>query len=277
MSVHVLDRVKVGSSRRSDAKDWAARVGRAGYVGRGALYVIVGWLAGRLAFGDHPAAADQKGALLVVDRGPLGSWLVALLGLLFAAYAAYRFALAILNPEDDGIPKRLYLAVRGVLYLVFAWAAWRIVMGNPGSGSSGEKQRDLTLQVLGWPFGRWIVVAVGLGVIGSGLWHVWRGVTGRFAKDLKEHEMPEGVSQAVLASGTFGSVARGVAFALVGIFLVHLGWSYDAASPVGLDESLARLAAESWGRPALFVVGIGLAAYGVFTVMRARYQRVMGQ
>jgi len=271
---------RLGSSRTSRSRSadrrrsaWAERLGRAGLVGRGLLYVVIGWLATRLAFGDRSAPADQSGALQAVVRQPFGRLLVLVLAVLFAAYALYRLVLAVFNPEDDGLAKRVWCGWRAVFYGFLTVAALTVAM-RPRS-PSGHKERDLTVRALELPGGRWFVVIVGAVLIGSGLWHGWRVVTGKFADDLKHDEMPDGVEHTVHTVGVVGSLARMVSFALVGAFLVRVGWMFDPSSPVGLDESLAKVRDASWGQAALVAVGVGLIAFGLFALARSRYQRIL--
>ena len=274
--MEVVERLGIGGRHSQHSQkdaSWPEWLGRAGLVGRGLLYVAIGWLAIRLALGDTSAHADQKGALQALAAQPFGRFMLFVLAVLFACYAAFRFALAVIDPEDDGIPKRAWYAWRGIFYAVLTWAAVSLAMGASG-GTNSNRERDLTVRVLELPLGRWLVVAIGLGIIGSGLWHGWRVVTGKFAKDLKHDEMPEGVERVVHTVGTAGSIARMVSFAMVGSFLVIAGWRFDPSSPVGLDESLARVAGASWGPLALILVGAGLIAFGLFAIARARYQRI---
>ena len=49
---------------------------------------------------------------------------------------------------------------------------------------------------------------------------------------------------------------------------------YDKTEPVGLDQSLRNVAVESWGPFVLMVTAIGLAAYGLFSFVEARWRRV---
>lgn len=278
--VQVTDRVQDALTRAGktsrDKHAVPSWFGRAGLVGRGLLYVVVGFLAVRVAFGDASSKPDQKGALAAVASQPFGRLMVLGLGVLFASYAIYRLTEAALDPDDDHLVQRVAAALRGLLYVALAFTAWSIALGGSSGGSEGT-ERDATVRALDVPGGRWLVAATGLGIIGAGLWHGWRAATGRFAKDLKEDEMPDAVERVMLVGGTIGSLARGIAFVLVGGFLTNAGVSHDPSKPVGLDESLAELASAPAGTGLLSVVGVGLAAYGLFAVGRARYQRIMGQ
>src|SRR5260370_9906479 len=80
----------------------AVRLGRIGYVTRGAVYLIVGWLALRAAVGIDTAAADKQGALEVVGQQPGGTVLLGLAGAGAAAVAVWGPVRAAVSPGSLG-------------------------------------------------------------------------------------------------------------------------------------------------------------------------------
>ncbi|HEX4979275.1 MAG TPA: DUF1206 domain-containing protein [Acidimicrobiales bacterium] len=262
---------RAGHGRR---RQWPVWLARAGLVGRGLLYLLIGWLAIRLAFGDTSAHADQKGALRALAAQPSGRVGLLALAALFTSYALFRASLAVLDPEDAGVAKRVWYAWRFAVYAFLAAAAVALARGKPVAG--GDSERDLTVRVLQVPMGRWAVVGAGLAIVAAGVWHGWRVVSGSFADDLRDGEMPAGVERIVGVVGALGTLARMISFGLVGAFLVRAGWRFDASEPVGLDESLAAVQRDAWGPVALVAVGVGLAAFGAFALARARYERIEG-
>ncbi|HUP84114.1 MAG TPA: DUF1206 domain-containing protein [Acidimicrobiales bacterium] len=261
------------------AKDspWVPRLARAGLVTRGLLHVVVGWLAIRVASGDQGRRADQQGALATLVRQPMGRVLVLALALGFLSYAAWRFVEAALDPEDKGTLKRIGCGLRGLLYVGLFASAMRLVVGGASKGGGGSsKQQDETARVLEWPFGRWLVMAVGLAVIGIGMWNGWRAVTRKFEKDLKRYEM-SGVERTwTTRLGMFGHIARMVAYGVAGFFLVRAGVRFEPHKGVGLDASLHELAGRSYGPWMLGAVGVGLIAFGVYQFALARYRQILG-
>jgi hypothetical protein len=170
------------------AKDspWMPRLARLGLVTRGALHLVVGWLAVRIAQGEPGRRADQQGALATLVRQPLGRFLVLALAAGFLAYAAWRFVEAALDPEDKGAVKRIGKALRGVFYVFLFASAMRMVVGGAAETSGkGSETQDITAKALGWPGGRALVVAAGLVLLAMGAWNGWRGITQKFEKDLK--------------------------------------------------------------------------------------------
>ncbi len=71
--------------------------------------------------------------------------------------------------------------------------------------------------------------------------------------------------------GRAGLGARAVVFVLTGLFLGIAAWYERAAEARGLDGVLRALEQQALGPALLAAVGIGLAAYGVFQVVRAQY------
>jgi hypothetical protein len=125
-----------------------------------------------------------------------------------------------------------------------------------------------------WPLGRWIVAAVGVGILGAGAFNLWRGVTGSFRKKLKLREMSELEEKTFRLVGGVGHVARGVVFGLIGFFLVRAAWQYDPKEAVGLDGALAEVLRQDYGDTLLGLVAGGLIAYGLYCFVEARYREV---
>ncbi|MBA3303458.1 MAG: DUF1206 domain-containing protein, partial [Acidimicrobiia bacterium] len=74
--------------------------------------------------------------------------------------------------------------------------------------------------------------------------------------------------------GVVGHCARAVVFAVVGWFLVRAAVEYDPDEARGLAGALRTLAAEEWGSVVLWLVALGLVAYGAFAALSARHQKL---
>ena len=153
---------------RAPARGW--RVARAGYAARGVVYALVGLLAVQTAFGAR-SATDTRGALQDVARQS-----TALLWLLAAGlfgYALWRIVQGFLDREHKGtdvkgLAHRRGPVGTGLLYGSLALAAVRHALGAaPAPG--GSDYQEWTARLMSQPFGRWLVAAVGIGVIAGGL------------------------------------------------------------------------------------------------------------
>lgn len=259
---------------------WLERMARAGLVARGLLYVVVGILATKVAFGHNGIQPDKQGALQAVVRQPFGRLLVLLVAVGFGGYAVWRFVEAAVGPVGERDThktrfKRLGYFLRGCLYTVFFGSAVKLFIWS-NTAASADPERDWTARVLDWPLGTWLVQGAGLVAIGAGLYIGWRGLSGKFAKRLKSLEMGPTLGLWVRAAGTVGNVARMLIVLMIGVLLITAARTHDPNQAVGIDGALKRLAERPYGPTLLVAVAVGLAAYGLFSFAEARYRRVGG-
>lgn len=260
-------------AHKAAGSDGVQRLARLGLLGRGTLYVVVAVLAANIARGSR-AQADRQGALRVVGDSVLGRVALAAVAIGFAGYAFWRLLEATVRPGEKKWPGRVAALAKAGLYTAFTVTTMEYVLTHE-SESANRKHMGLASRVLGWPLGRWIVAAAGLALVGAGVFNVYRGVSGRFRKHLKEHELAKEARPWVYVVAVFGLVSRGVAFALVGFFVVQAAVTYDAKKAQGLDASLRSLAKAPYGRPLLVVVAAGLAAFGLWCFLESRYRKVL--
>jgi hypothetical protein len=262
----------------ADKRPWLARLARLGMLAPGLLYVLIGALAVALALGHRQGNASRKGALNALAQHTWGLVVLALIAAGFAGYALWRFAVAALGEkveenDDLNVGKRLWYAVRGLMYCGLCFTTVQAMTGS-GGNSDTSAQRNKTAEVLSWPGGRLLVGAAGLGVVAYGIGSIYRGVTKKFADDLKLGRLSAGARTWFCRGGMFGWVARGLVLGLIGVFLVKAALSYDAKESKGLDAALATLAQQPYGRVLLAFVALGLVSFGLFYVVRARYREV---
>ena len=125
-----------------------------------------------------------------------------------------------------------------------------------------------------YPLGRWLVAGVGLGILGAGVFNVWRGLGGRFRKNLKRRKMSDTEDRVFTLVGMVRHLARGIVFGLIGFFLVRAAWQYDPNEAIGLDGALAKLLRQGYGDTLLGLVASGLIAYGLYCFVEARYREL---
>jgi hypothetical protein len=260
---------------------WGRRFARAGFVARGLIYGLIAALALAIAFGKRSKPADQEGALKTIAGQPFGKFLLVALAIGLAAFAFWCFAQAILGEKletakDVDVFKRIGLAALGLLYVGLCALCIGIVAGAGQTKQSGGNKGETraTRFALEQPAGRYIAIAVGIGIVVAGLVLVGFGLTRRFRDELKEHQMGGTERKWFTAIGVVGYVARGVVIALVGFFIARAAWQYDPKEAVGLDGALENLARAAYGPFLLGVVAVGLFAYAAFSLVEARYREI---
>jgi hypothetical protein len=253
------------ASRRAGNHPALETVARVGYVVNGVLHIVIGAIALQLAFGGNGSSADQSGALGTLADNALGLvtlWIavVAWLGL-----ALWQVTEAISGGWETS--DRLKAAAKAVVYLGLSWTAFRFASG---SGPSSKKQsRDFTATLMEKPAGQWLVAAVGLVIVGVGVYHVAKGWRKKFLEDLESRP-----GDWIVKAGRIGYIAKGVALAIVGGLFVLAAIRHKPSEATGLDGALRNLLGAPGGPVLLALVALGLIAFGIYSFGRARHARV---
>ena len=74
--------------------------------------------------------------------------------------------------------------------------------------------------------------------------------------------------------GQIGSVAKGIAIGLIGVLVVVAAMQFDPGKANGLDPALKTLAGHPWGVWLLALIGLGIAAFGIYCFAQAGYRKV---
>jgi hypothetical protein len=263
-----------GRAGDSDALEHLARIGLIAY---GVVHLLLAWLALQLAWGGGSGqSADQAGALATLAEQPLGRPLLWLLAVGLVALAAWQAAEVLrwrsrLSSTGDARKKALEKVVKSVakavLYAVLAVLAVRAATGGGGGGGGQQSAAG----VFGWPAGRWLVALVGLVVIGVGVYLVHKGVSKRFLEEVDLGSASPQTTRLVTRLGQAGFPAKGVALGVVGGLLVYAAVTFDPARAGGLDGALRTILSAPFGQVLLTLVAVGIAAFGAYCFVRARY------
>jgi hypothetical protein len=255
-------------------------MGRIGFVARGAVYVMVGWLALQAAVGSGTATPDQQGAFQAIAQQPAGIVLLGLVAIGLLAYAAWSVVRAVFDPERLGhdagaVVTRIGFAVAGLSYAGLALAAANLALGwGAAAQSSDAKTQDWTARLLSAPFGPPLVIVVGVIMLVVAATEFIRAYTANFRKYLSLEGLGPELHKWIVRVGRMGLAARGVVFALIGLFLIQAARQNDPSQAVGLGGALQKLAEQTYGEIWLGIVAAGLFMYGLFSFVEARYRRL---
>lgn len=250
-------------------------LGRVGFTARGVIYLLIGYLALRIAFGHGGAQADRQGALHRVAGQPFGTAMLWLLAAGFACMALWRGWTALLNPGGRKKPGgRLADGARAVFYASVSWGTAAYAAGVGGGSGSDKKSQDWTANALGLPGGRFLVAAAGLVLVGAGVTIAVRAVQQRFLRKLDTVTMHERTRQAVTALGVGGNGARGLVYSAAGVFVLVAAIRFDPHRAKGMDATLRVFSRTPAGPWLLVLVAVGLVLFGGFSFASARWRRL---
>lgn len=243
---------------------------RLGYAARGFVYVLLGWIA--LSTGRALSAGD---AVAAVERLPLAPLLLAVLAAGLFGYALFKLYAAAIDLDHRGNDHKGRLirfggALGGVGYIGLGWLALKVLAGeddanSAGSavGSSGAAQEAAT-DIAQAPGGEMLLMIGAAVVIGIAIGQLVIAWNASFMR-----EMPRCPGFAKPA-GQLGYAARALVIGMIGWFLLRA--ALDGERVRNFGDALALLKADhAW----LFAtVAAGLIAFGLTSLMMARYRRI---
>lgn len=251
-------------------------LGRVGLVAYGLVHMVLAGLGVRVAFGVPGQEADQRGAIAALaSLGAFGTVVLVVCVAGLASFALWQTCATVAGfrwtTGGERFRKRVGAAAKAISVLAIAAVAVRFLAGDPGP-SSGSRSRAAAASLLELPAGRWLVAGLAAFVLVVAATMVYTGLARTFLGDLVD-DVPRRVRRAAAVLGAFGNVARAVVFGVVGVLFVEAAVRGDPNRSGGIDEGLRSLVGASRGVPALLVVSAGLAAFGVYCLIDARYRR----
>jgi hypothetical protein len=247
---------------------------RAGYGARGVVFLMVAALA--LFSGFAGAEPDTNSALETLLQQPFGRVWIGLIGLGLAGFVVWRLAQSLANADgqdDDAKGYAIRAALFGSAVTYAGLALTSILMAlqmSTGSGGSGGEE-GIAAWVMSQPFGRYLAGIIGIGFIIGGIVTAMKGIKRSFGRYLELDA--EKNSPAVLIS-IYGLVARGVVFGIIGVLFLYAAFNVDPEQAGGMAEAMAWLRELPFGGIIYAVVALGLAAFGIYNFVEARYRRI---
>jgi Domain of Unknown Function (DUF1206) len=269
-----------GTVKHAAANPQLELLERLGYVVRGVLYAVMGFLALRIALATPGGkATDLSGSLVWLIGNQFGKLvlIVTIIGLV--AYSIWGFVRAIYDPlhrgrDAKGIMARMGFVTSAVSYLAIALFALHILAGQ-GAASHDSTQKTVST-LLANPLGGVITVVLGVIAILIGIGQFIEAYRATFAQDLKAAEMTESERDIAVGLGRFGMAARGVTFLVIGWFLIQAGLHHAPGQVQGFGGAFLFLLAQPYGRWLLGVVALGFIALGLHSFACARWVRLLG-
>ncbi len=266
-------RAKAKTEKKAkEATSWLARIG---YLAKGIVYILIGVLTLQAAFGLVSASVNKNIVLIKIFNQPYGKWLLALLAFGLGSYAVWRIVQGLFDPEgNQELTDRVGHFVTGLAYAGITYIAFELVLGYGASRNNSAIPQKWTAIALGQPIGRILVGVVGAALIALGLFIMYRGWTIKFEKHLKNREMSAQMRRWAIRLGRFGYMARGVIYVVIGVFFFQAAIFFQASRVGGFGQAIQALANQPYGPWLAGIVGAGLTAYGLYSIVLAFFRRL---
>lgn len=247
---------------------------RLGLIAYGVVHLLVAWLALQVAVGDLDGGgvgkADKTGALQSIAANTGGDILLWLIAVGLATSALWQLYEAI---TGDRTMLRVMHAGEAVLFGYLSFSAGKLAAGSPAS-STDKAQLGIVGSLLSQPWGKPVVIAIGVAIVAAGLFVAHHGIAKHFAREHNLAPANRATRTAVVRLGQVGYSAVGAVYGIAGALVVVAAVQSQPSKATGLDVALKTLAAQQYGTALLVLIAVGLAAFAVFTLFDARYRKV---
>ena len=266
-----------GEKVARQAGPWVERLARLGYIAKGVIYAVIGFLAFREAVGAGGRSTDPSGAIHSIGTQPFGGVMLALLAVGLACYALWKVVQGVKDPDGKGsdahgIVRRVAYVGSGALYglLAYTTAAQSIL----GAEDTSEDAATASAMAFQPPLGPILVWLVGTIVVAVGLYQLYAAYEAKFRDDLRLQQMGETEERWIIYAGRIGTAARAIAIGVAGAFLLLAAYQSDPSKARGLGAALEIVQLQPLGPYMLGTIAIGFLVYGAFMFAIARYRRI---
>ncbi|MBP0614863.1 DUF1206 domain-containing protein [Jiella mangrovi] len=260
-----------------DGKDWLKTAARAGYAARGLVFLIVGYFSFRAAFASGEAM-DTKDAIEVIAGSGFGAVLLAAMVLALAAFAIWRLIQVVMDVDDHGNGAKGLFVRFGLLISAFSYGGLAVyattlligsASGGEEGGSSGKSGAIAYAYEQG--YGVWLTYLIAAGMAAAAIAHLVKAAKAGFEKYMA---LPEDRRWLLKPICQFGLSARALTFIVLAVLLASGAAGYQSGDTPGLDAALQEISGWSFGWAFLSLTGLGLIAFGVYSITEAVYRRI---
>jgi hypothetical protein len=247
---------------------------RVGYVTRGLIYSVIGLLALQTILGGGGILTDSQGAIALMGQTVFGKTMLYLILVGLLGYGLWGFIRAMTDPLHKGkaakvIAARVGYVISGLSYILLALGTYRLIsagaVGAPNGTQTAQTQSTVGT-VLAQPWGAWLVGVVAIVIIGIGLSQIYQGLQQKFDRQFSPYALSTWQRKWITRLGQIGMTARGLVFALIGVFMVWAAYTKDPSRAQGIDGVLTTLLRSPAGFWWLGFVALGLMAFGIYSI-----------
>jgi len=253
-------------------KTWIDNIAKTGLIAKGLVYLILGTLAFMAAFelgGQTDTDTNRSGVFNFIKDAPGGMVLLLLLSVGLLCYSLWRGVQVFAHNKELKWPKRLRYLFSGFAYLSVAITAIQITLHN--YTEKKDQNRALAARLMEMTYGQWLVGAAALLIAGVGIYQIWYGLSEKYRKHVQQLSK-QAKYGFLLFSGKVGYTARGVVWLILAYLLLQAALHANAAEAGDSGKAFLFIEHQTFGSYMLGVIGLGLAAYGFFNFIRARYE-----
>lgn len=260
---------------KADEKNAYEKFARLGFVVKGVLYFLAGTLAILAAVGSGGKTTGRMGILQWIEQQPSGPFLLILVTIGLLGYAVLRLMQAIEDTNHKGSDKKGLLRRAGyfissIPYLALFIASFYILFQRR---ILEDEEGTYIDDILHFPGGHIIVAISGVYLFGYGIFEIVRGFKGSFKHQMNFENLEENSRKMLNIMGVLGYVARGIVLCIVGFIMIRATFKAYVENS-GLSSQVFHFLSFNLSQFIMGMIAAGLALYGIFMFVKARYYQI---
>ncbi|MDT0294311.1 DUF1206 domain-containing protein [Mesonia ostreae] len=248
-------------------------IAKVGTFSKGVTYFLSGILTLMAAMHLGGSTSGKSQVFDFINKQPFGKVLLIAIALGLICYACWRFIQCFINPEeikDDwkGKAKRVVFFFGGIIYLGIAFLAARNLWSSSSSGGGGLSSflSPTLMSILFFIIGIFLVLIAG--------YYIKQAYQKEFMKKFSIDD--RSWHKAAKNAGYFGFYARAFVILILAYIFIRAAMYSGTNEVKGTKEAFFFLQDSAYGSILMGVAAAGLAAYGLFVMLLARYRRFDG-
>ncbi|HZH01046.1 MAG TPA: DUF1206 domain-containing protein [Flavisolibacter sp.] len=266
----------------TDKRNAFKKLAQVGLITKGIVYVLLGVFAFLTAFrlGNNQVESGNKQSVFRwIGDQTAGSLLIGALIIGLTCYALWRIIQGFANTEHKdkdakGWAYRLRYIFSGLVYLSLAFSAFRFLTKLASNNDGQNTNEQVAGSLLQQPLGQILLGLLALGMAAAGIYQIWFGFSEKYKKYVQDISGASGGKGLLLNSGKIGYIARGLVWLTIGWLFLKAAINARAQEAASTSEAFQFLEAAPYGSYLMGGVGAGLACYGIFSFIRARYEHL---
>lgn len=160
----------------------------------------------------------------------------------------------------------------GIIYLFVCISAVKLILNKPVNKT--DQQQNIASGLLSQPFGQWQVAIAAICIAAVGIYQLYYGWSEKYKKHTQKMNTQKKASSILLTAGKIGYMARGIVWLIISYLMLRAAFTGSSSKAGGTGKAFAFLEALPAGSLWLAAAAAGLLAYGVFALVRARYEEL---
>ncbi|MDT0642454.1 DUF1206 domain-containing protein [Zunongwangia sp. F363] len=241
-----------------------------GCISTGVIYVAVGVIAILSLLRIKQGGASENSFLLSLSNYTFGNVLVFLILLGMLSYFAWRIYESVKDPYKygsnwRGLGHRAGICLSSLADGLIAYSAFMVLLGLSEFEETGrpEQQREMIGGMLHKNWGEWLVISLGIVIMGTALVQLFYGMTRGYRERLDIARYRKEWKKLIFLLAKIGYLCRGIILGIIGFFFIKAGFTDNEQYVVNTDKAF-NFIGDHWGKLPFALVAVGTVCYGLF-------------